>query len=1189
MRGGRAIITDDIPHDFSSRIRSLRGRLGFTQSQLGELLGVSLVSVNRWENGQSRPARLAWRQIQLFEAEGPAPSGPAHSDVPVALDFRAEPEAVRLVAEAERLGYGHLFNPAFATETALIDPLPHQRIAVYEHMLPQPRLRFLLADDAGAGKTIMAGLYIREMLARRLIRRVLIVPPAGLVGNWQAELGKLFSLDVPIVSGPDCRTSNPFCGPESDRLIVSVDTLSRPGAFTRLRDAAVLPYDLVVFDEAHKLSADREPDGTVRKTERYKLAEALAGIRTDEERWVLPWACPHVLLLTATPHMGKAYPYYALWHLLEPDALCTHDAFLAFPSEARQRRFLRRTKEEMVTLDGRRIYPTRISDTLSYELLQGPCGEQALYDETTAYIEHYYNRARILNRSAARLAMSVFQRRLASSTFALLRSFERRLQKLDDLVDGIRLGRITPEDLQRFQQAHVPDPFEDKTADEEQPDAEQEENEGAEDEALGSIVATSLAELEAERVRVRELLRLSQQVEESGENSKFEKLREVLADPRYREEKMLIFTEHRDTLKFLVRRLEGVGYAGQVAQIHGAMGYQEREQQIEVFRKTADEGGARYLVATDAAGEGINLQFCWLMVNYDIPWNPARLEQRMGRVHRYKQRHDPVVIVNLVAGKTREGRVLKTLLDKLDAIRRDLGSDKVFDVVGRLFEGVSLREYMEQAVSEAGADAACARIQGTLTKEQVAALAEKERRLFGDGGDVKATLPAQRATLEVEALRRLLPGYVRRFVEKAAPALGLAIDGDLDGLFSLRPLNASALDFLWPVLERYPLSRQERLTVRRPHDHEEAIFLRPGEPLFDHLRGWVGTKLGADAARGAVFVDPYADRPYLFHLAALAITREPDPACSSLRRQEILECRIVGLKQWETGDVEEAPIEALLLLRGADGTGLPASSPPLVGRAQDLCQRAAMFVVERIAAPSSVTWRQRMEAALPERLEFVTRGFDYQGAELAAARVQLTDRARSGDSRAAVELARVKARQRALAARRAEAVWALRREPELVAPGEVRFIAHALVMPSTVPEDRQRYDAEVEATAMRVARAHEEARGAIVRDVSTPDLARTAGLGEHPGFDLLSKHPAGEERAIEVKGRAGFGDVELTENEWAKACNTRGRYWLFVAYNCGTPQPRLARVQDPFARLIATPRGSVLIDERQVLAAAEQT
>src|SRR5438874_2962906 len=204
-------------------------------------------------------------------------------------DFTADPDVVRVVVEGERLTYGHLFNPAFATEISMIEPLPHQRIAVYDHMLQQPCLRFLLADDAGAGKTIMTGLYIREMLTRRLISRVLIVPPAGLVGNWEHEMRNLFNLPFRIITGNDARSDNPFTGPKSDLLIVSVDTLAGERMFSRLQEAGVTPYDLAAFDEAHKLTADRGADFYMRKTVRYRLAESLAGIPDEDEKWSLAW------------------------------------------------------------------------------------------------------------------------------------------------------------------------------------------------------------------------------------------------------------------------------------------------------------------------------------------------------------------------------------------------------------------------------------------------------------------------------------------------------------------------------------------------------------------------------------------------------------------------------------------------------------------------------------------------------------------------------------------------------------------------------------------------------------------------------------------------------------------------------------------------------------------------------------
>ena len=208
-------LKSEIPLDFPSRIKKLRDRFSLTQMRLAELIGVSFASVNRWENGQSRPSALAWQQITRAEmlgiealgnggdarplGRGAAVDSESQRENPPGIDFAADPEAARVIVEGERLRYGHQFNPAFATEISLIDPLPHQRIAVYEHMLQHTRLRFLLADDAGAGKTIMAGLYIREMVARRLLHRALIVPPAGLVGNWRREMRALFSLPFRVV------------------------------------------------------------------------------------------------------------------------------------------------------------------------------------------------------------------------------------------------------------------------------------------------------------------------------------------------------------------------------------------------------------------------------------------------------------------------------------------------------------------------------------------------------------------------------------------------------------------------------------------------------------------------------------------------------------------------------------------------------------------------------------------------------------------------------------------------------------------------------------------------------------------------------------------------------------------------------------------------------------------------------
>ena len=241
------------------------------------------------------------------------------------------------------------------------------------------------------------------------------------------------------------------------------------------------------------------------------------------------------------------------------------DAFNAYPPDARRRHFIRRTKEEMVSFEGKRIYPDRVNDTLSYDLSQGEVSEQALYDLTTAYIETYYNRARILNRSAARLAMSVFQRRLASSTYALLRSFERRQEKLDVLIAAIQSGADHPRptdgdaaEARRYERrVRGGDRRRGGTG-----KGGKEENEIAEGKAMGGVVAVSLAELVAERDQVRVLLDLAKRVDAKGDESKFDKLREVLDDPESRDEKLIIFTEHRDTLDYIVRRLGGLGFTG---------------------------------------------------------------------------------------------------------------------------------------------------------------------------------------------------------------------------------------------------------------------------------------------------------------------------------------------------------------------------------------------------------------------------------------------------------------------------------------------------------------------------------------------------------------------------------------------------------------------------------------------------
>ena len=1175
----------DGPH-----IRHLRRRMGLTQQQFAEQLHVTPLTVLRWESRQSTPRRLALKRLQ--ELEEAASMQATNSGMPMSmvpkelptLDFAGNPDAVSAVAEAHRLAFGHQFNPAFASEISRIDPLPHQRIVVYEHILAQEPVRFLLADDAGAGKTIMTGLVVREMLCRGRIRRVLIVPPAGLVGNWERELRTLFQLSFRIVSGADAHAGNPFCDEASDLLIVSLDTLAGEGVFNRLCSADTPAYDLVVFDEAHKLAAATENHRT-RKTRRYQLAEALAGCAAPDGDYAgLRWCARHLLLLTATPHMGKDSPYYHLWRLLDPQVFATGEACRRFPQQDRGRHFIRRTKEEMVGLDGQPLYRQRFCDTFSYQLSAGPDGEQALYDAASAYLSDIYDRA-LGNQGAARLAMGVFQRRLASSSWALLRSLQRRMEKLERTVSQLRDGSLSAGDLRRRQRdldrRYRTDYFDEHGADEDASDeSDREASEDFETAVLGAVVAATIEDLQSELQTLGDLSARARAIVDSGNESKFEKLREVLDDPRYVQERWLIFTEHRDTLDYLVRRLEGLGHAGQVAQVHGGMAWPERERQVQRFRQA---NGARYLVATDAAGEGINLQFCALMANYDIPWNPARLEQRMGRIHRYGQQRD-VYIVNLVAASTREGRVLQVLLEKLETIRRELRSDKVFDVVGRLFENASLRDYMIRAMTDDGERSAKAHIGEALASERVAGIRAAEERVYGTGGEVAARLEALQGDLERERYLQLLPGYVRRFVEKSAALLGLDIRGDLDGHFSLAPQRPGALDGLLPALERYSPTAQARLCVHRMAQDAECIWLHPGEPVFDALTEQVLSHFTQDALRGAIFIDPRADAPYLFYLAIAAVqldAGEPTP--------QALEHRLLALRQEADSEPVESAVEPLLLLHSA--AHIAPGAVPLASRGIGMRADAARFLNRLAETRFAEERRNALRTELPERRRRLAAGFDLRSADLASRRVRLARALAKKDGADAADLDVVKQEQRALTAERLEAFAVLETAPERIAPGEVRFLLHALAVPAAAAaaDEVQRYDEPIEEMAVRIASAWERQRGAEVQDVSKPALSRAAGLPDWPGFDLLSTQLDGTRRCIEVKGRAGQSAVQMEANEWKQACNLGKGYWLYVVFDCATPSPQLVRVRNPFHRLLADSRetSAYSISARLLLEAAD--
>ena len=981
---------------------------------------------------------------------------------------------------------------------------------------------------------------------------MLIVPPAGLIGNWERELRVCFRLRFRILSSADAADTNPFADSQNHLAIVSLDTLRQERMQEYLFEAP--PYDLVVFDEAHKLSARLESDGTVTKSKRYQLVERIAA----QER--------SLLLLTATPHMGKDDAYYFLWRLLLPERLAAQGAFDRLAEEEKSKHLLRRMKEEMIHFDEKLIYPPRLSRTIAYPLKQGKISEQSLYDEVTAYCETYFDLAGQYNRMAAQMAMMVLQRRLASSTFALWRSLIRREEKLQTTLRELREGGLSEERLEKAQgEITGIDIRETKTGDEEEIIDGQEEAEQVDESLAQATTARSIADLETEICHVQRLTKLARAVYNLKAESKFEKLREALEG--YPDEKVLIFTEHRDTLDFVIGRLEALGFAGKVAQIHGGMKYSEREEQVECFR---DPNGAQYLVATDAAGEGINLQFCWLMVNYDIPWNPARLEQRMGRIHRYKQKRT-VVLLNLVAQDTRGGRVLKVLLEKLEQMRKELSDDKVFDVIGQQFSEIPLTKLITKAITENQTDASIQTINNQFTSENIKKQLEAQQKLVTCSEVKRLLLGVQKQRESAETLR-VMPAYVRGFFEDAAPLVDYRIDGEVEAIFKLSSCPA----FVQSAIEKYPPHLQDRLTFSRElalpdgFDQPQAIFLHPGEPIFESILTLFLGEFEEEGNRGAVYSDPQTDEPYLFYLAKVPVVRQIDKV------PQVLDEVLVGVKQFSDGRCESTPAHLLLTLTAQSGDH-SSISPEWVDRADEV-QPVKAFVSENFGAPKLSGICDDLQSQLEGKRKQIRVSSNLRKSELLIQRRNLKEAVAKGGPAAQTKLNNCQREFDELDTKRATVEASLIEEIKNTQLGPVTIYVRAFVTPPPVDAVPTKTMRDAEAIALSTVIEHERKCGAEVEDVSNPNLKK--------GFDLQSKRPDGEVRYIEVKGRTGITSVELTANEWRQAANHQDRYWLYVVYHCDAT-PQLYRCRDPFGNLIAKPTGGVIVNASEIISNQE--
>lgn len=1055
--------------------------------------------------------------------------------------FDGDARLFRLGIEAHRLGLAYEYDPFFSLSIARVDPLPHQLEAVYAYFMRLARIRFLLADDPGAGKTIMAGLLLKELKARGLVRRTLIVTPANLTFQWQRELTDKFREKFNVIRGDVLRANygqNPW--QERDQVVTSVSWVSivEDARESLLRSR----WDLIIVDEAHKMSARSEDH----KTYAYRLGENLSKM-TD-----------HYLLMTATPHKGDPEHFRRFLALLDPDVYGNIQSL----EEAMRRQeapfYLRRVKEALVTFpdpetgEVRRLFTNREVRTAAFDL---DGDELDFYDQLTRYVEEQSISAAQEDSARARavgFTMAMLQRRMASSVYAVRRSLERMRDRREKILQDPEAYR--QEQIER----RMPDDFDDLTEEEQQKIVLQLEAE---------VLSVDPAVLRDEIARLTKLVDQAKELEQREVETKVNKLRSVLteegifSDPSM---KLLIFTEHKDTLDYLAADGKDGRPLGKLrewgltlTQIHGGMKIGDRDMPgSRIYAEREFREACQVLVATEAAGEGINLQFCWLMINFDIPWNPVRLEQRVGRIHRYGQEKD-CLIFNFVAQNTREGRVLSKLLERLREIRKELGTDQVFDVVGDVFPSNELekllrRMYARQTDEHQIQDRIVRDISPdrfrAITESALEGLAKRELNLsaiVGKSAEAKE--------------RRLVPEVVEQFFVAAAPEVGV----------QPKPVVKDGHVYRIGKVPRHLIpigDRQEHRFGRLGRDYGNICFdkeelkadstlewVTPGHPLFEALRADLLGRTENHLRRGAVFFDLHRDQPSLIDVFAASIR---DGRGSTFHR------RLFVVES--TRSEERIVHEPTVLL---DITPAPAGTPPPADETIPDRQQVEQYLYTRVLEP----WVQKASA---ERLDEVRRVTEHVKISLNA----LIDRQN-------IQLAEFLNRQvegqtvtglDGLIAQAEQHLDELNnrlesrcRELELERHCTVSDITHlgrAWVLshpertnPQLAPMVR---DDEVERIAVQEAIRYEESRGWVVESVES----------ENRGFDLISRRPHPEDaktfievRFIEVKGRAGVGNVALSENEFRTAERLKGDYWLYVAFNCaGTPQ--LHTVQNP-ARL----------------------
>ena len=1080
------------------------------------------------------------------------PSDEAEIDIATAerpWAFDGDGEAFKLAVEAKRIDLAFLFDPMMAVHTSNVEPLPHQITAVYESMLPRQPLRFVLADDPGAGKTIMAGLYIRELIMRADSRRILIVAPGSLVEQWREEMYEKFGLEFRVFTR-DLESATPTGNPfeDLDHLIVRLDQMAWN---EQLQDKlCAAGWDLVVFDEAHKLAAHFFGN-KLEKTGRFKFAERL-GAQTR-----------HLLLMTATPHNGKEEDFQLFLSLLDSDRF--YGRFRDGAQKVDCSDLLRRmVKEKLIKFDGTPLFPERRAYTVNYELSDL---EYQLYESVTEYVKTEMGKADDLDgkrKGSVGFALTALQRRLASSPEAIFQSLRRRRERLERRLQEERTGACghqVPETL-----AEVPDDDDDLNA---------EEQENLEETLVDQATASNtMSELAGEIVILQNLEQQARILVASGKDRKWDELSRILQnepqmhDASGRMRKIIIFSEHKDTLNYLQAKIGGVlGSQDAIVVIHGGVHTDDRRKVQALFRSDPD---IRVLVATDAAGEGINLQNANLMVNYDLPWNPNRLEQRFGRIHRIGQQ-EVCDLWNLVAKETREGEVFFRLLEKLRVVSEAL-KGQVFNILGEVFDGKSLKEMLVDAIRYGDQPEVRARLSqridnaldrdhlmGILNRDALAQETMTPERLF-----------AVKEEMEKAEARRLQPYFVRSFFMKGFESLGGSIYPRESERFEITHVPAELRERdrqitgrnrrdLAPVLRRYERVCFTKDAVR-PMDRPGLAFasmIHPGHPLMLAMSDVILERHANLLRQGTILLDPADEgfEPSLLFLLTHEIKSGDDQVISKrLQFVRVLPDGSTSFAGWAPHlDLEPlAPTDRPLLTATLAEPWLGAGLSTGLDQ-QALALAATTLVPEHYGevAARRIAFVDKTLAAVHQRL---TKEIDYWSDRF----IKLSDDKAAGKD-VRLNLENVRRTLSDLEARLEGRKKELQRMRHVTSATPV-VLSGALVVPagllqklrgepasltsasgsafSSDPAARSR----IELLAMNAVRQAEESRGCRVVDVSAQKC----------GWDITSYPPATngkqpDARHIEVKGRVKSANtVTVTRNEMLYALNQAGKFVLAI-------------------------------------------